>query len=119
MHEKTLRHLYACFDLERFNIGLYNPRRPPTPEEFPLNLKVKVESLKIDLLLSQPLPPPQYGQPPRRSPAAGTGTEKPGEPHPEIQQMGRGGTMPLQAGVDVALHVDFTRIPEQGENFSF
>ena len=34
MHEQTLRRLHAGFDLESLYTGLYNPRWPPTFEEF-------------------------------------------------------------------------------------
>ena len=57
MHEETLRRLRAGFDSEHFYTGSYNPRRPPTPEEFTLDLKVEVESLRMELLFSQQLPP--------------------------------------------------------------
>ena len=46
----------------------YDTRRPPTPEEFTMAMKVEVNRLRLELLLSQP-PPPQYDLPPRRSPA--------------------------------------------------
>ena len=77
MHEKTVRCLHAGFDLEHFYTGLYNLRLPPTPEELTLDLKVEVKSLRVEVILSRPLP--------RRSPAAGTWLDEPGEPHSEIQ----------------------------------
>ena len=40
IHEQTLRRLHEGFDSEPLYIGLYNPRRPPTPEEFTLNMNV-------------------------------------------------------------------------------
>ena len=76
MHEQTLRRLHEGFDSEPLYFGLYNPRRPPTPEEFTLNMNVEVKSLRLKVLLLQPLPPPQYDLSPRRSPAAGTGLDK-------------------------------------------
>ena len=69
MQEKTLRRLHTDFDPQTFHTRLYNPRwftrlyNPrwlPTPEEFILDLNVEVESLRMELLLSQPLPPAQY-----------------------------------------------------------
>ena len=66
MHKDTLRHLHAGFDPESFYTGLYNPRRPPTTEEFTLDLKVEMEGVRLKLLLSQPLLPQLL---PRLSPA--------------------------------------------------
>ena len=76
--------------LEYFYTGFYNPRWPYVPEEFNLEIKIKVESLRQEVLLSQPLPPPQYDLSPRRSPAAGTGLDEPGVPHPETKQTEQG-----------------------------
>ena len=103
----------------RIYTELYYPRRSPTPIEFTLDLKVEVESLRIGVLLSQPLPPPQYDVLPLRRPAAGTGLDEPGEPHPEMKQTKQGGTFPFQADVDGFLHVNCTRIQEQGGTLSF
>ena len=83
MHEQILRRLHTGFDLEPLYTGLYNPRRPPTPEQFTLDMNVEVESLRLEVLLSQPLPPPQHDSSPRRSPAAGTGLDEPGVPQPD------------------------------------
>ena len=80
MHEQTLSCLHEGFDRERFYTGLYNLRRSPTLEESTLDVNVEIESLRLEVLLSQPLPPPQYGLSPRRSPAAGTGLDEPGVP---------------------------------------
>ena len=67
-HEETLRCMHASFGLEPFYTGLYNARRPPTPEAFAMGLKVEVERLRLELLLSEPPPLPQCGLPPRRLP---------------------------------------------------
>ena len=68
------------------------PRRPHSPDEFTLEMKVDVEGLRMEILLSQPAssqcdPSPRRaavdtgskepGTPPR-SPAIGTGSEEPG-----------------------------------------
>ena len=58
MHEETLRRLHVSLNWKPFYTGLYNPRRPFTPEEFTLDMKVEVDSLRLEILLSQPLPPP-------------------------------------------------------------
>ena len=73
----------------------------------------------MEVLLSQPLSSPQYDLPPRRSPAAGTGLDAPGEPHPEMQQTEQKGTFPFRAGVDGFLYIDCIRIPEQEGTLSF
>ena len=49
--------MHADFDPEPFYTGLYNPRRPPTPEEFTMDMTFGVESLRLERLLSQPLLP--------------------------------------------------------------
>ena len=118
MHAESLKCMHAGFDPEPYYTGLYSPRRAPTPEEFSLDLKVEVESLRIEVLLLQPLPPSQYDLPPRRSPATSTGLDEPGESHPEMQQTEQEETFPFQAGVDGFLHVDCMGIPEQGETLS-
>ena len=51
--------MHAGFNLEHFNTGLHNPRRPPTREEFTVDTTVEVESLRLERLLSQPLLPRQ------------------------------------------------------------
>ena len=76
-------------------------------------MNIEVERLRLDVLLSLPLPPPQYDLPPRRSPAAGMGLDKPGVPHLDIQQTEQEGTFLFQVGVDGFLHVDRMRISEQ------
>ena len=119
MHEDTLWRLHTGFVPGPYNTRLYICRRPPTPDDFTLNLNVEVESLRVELPFSQPLPPPQYDLPPRRSHAAGTGLEESVEPHPEIQQTDRGGTFSFEEHVDGVLHIDCTRISKQGGTFSF
>ena len=52
------------FDPGPFHSGLYNPRRPPTPEIFTLDVKVEIESFRMELLLSKP-PPLQCDLPSR------------------------------------------------------
>ena len=80
---------------------------------------VEVENLRLKVLLSQPLLQPQNSLSPRRSPAAGTGLDEPGVPHPEMQQTKQEGTFPFQAGIDGFLHIDCMRIPEQERTSSF
>ena len=56
MHGQTLRHLHAGVDSDHLYAGLYTPQWPPTLEEFTLDTNVEVESLKIEVLHSQPSP---------------------------------------------------------------
>ena len=63
MHEEALRRLHADFDPGPVYTRLYNARRPPTPEEFTLGMKVEVKRLRMERLPSNP--PPQYDLPPR------------------------------------------------------
>ena len=59
---------------------MFNPRRPHTPDEFTLEMKVDVERLRMEIALSQPAPRPQRDPSTRRLPAVDTGSEKPGTP---------------------------------------
>ena len=52
MHEHTVRRLHAGFDTEPLHTELYNSRWSPTPEEFTLDMNVKVASLRLEILLS-------------------------------------------------------------------
>ena len=40
-----------------FYRNMSNPRRPHTPDEFTLKMKVDVERLKMEIIFSQPAPP--------------------------------------------------------------
>ena len=111
MHEQTLERLHAGFDSEPLYTESYNPQLPLIPEEFTLGMNVEVEILMLEIPLSQPPSLPQYDSSPRRLPAAGTGLDEPGLPHPEMRQTEQEGTFPFQAGVDNFLDVDCTRIP--------
>ena len=62
-----------------FYRNMFHPRRPHTPDEFTLEMKVNVERLRMEIILSQPAPP-QCEPLPRRLPAADTGSEEPGTP---------------------------------------
>ena len=101
------------FDLEPLYTGPYNPQRLLSPQEFTAEMNVEVESLKLEILLAQIPPPPQYELLPRRSPAAGTGLDEPEVPHPVTQQTEQEITFPLQVGVGGFFHV--TRILGRGQ----
>ena len=67
MHEQTLRPRHAGFDSKPLHTVLYNPRWPPTSEELTAGMNVEVGSLRLEILLAQLPPPPQYDISPRRS----------------------------------------------------
>ena len=60
-----------------FYRNMSNPRRPHTPDEFTLEMKVDVERPRVEIILSQPAPP-QCDPLPQRLPAAEAGSEEPG-----------------------------------------
>ena len=49
----------TVFDSEPIYTKLYNPRGPHTPEEHALEMRVDVERLRMEVVLSQPAPPSQ------------------------------------------------------------
>ena len=97
-----------------FYSKMFNPRCPHTHEQLALEMRVDVEGLTMEIILSKPEPPPQYDASPRRLPAVDTGSEKPGTPRrsPAIgtgsdepivsraQSTERKYFFPLQASVD-------------------
>ena len=112
MHKETSGHLYAGFDPELFKTGLYNPRRPPTPEEFTLDMTVEVESLWLELFLLQPLlqqllPRQLLAQSPQQPCSISRMTTN-------TSKIKRGAQQPT---VDAYLHVDCMRIPKRGRTY--
>ena len=90
------------------------PRHPHTPAECTLEMKVDVEGLRMEIILSQPAPP-QCDPLPRRaavdtgseepgtppwSPAIGTGSDGPGESRIETSTE-EVGVIPLETSMDV------------------
>ena len=65
---------------EHFYSKLFNLRWPNSPDEFTLEMRVDVERLSMEIVLSQHAPPPQCDPSPRRLPAVDTGPEEPGTP---------------------------------------
>ena len=61
-----------------FYNNMLNSRRPHTPDEFTLDMKVDIERLRMEAILSKPAPP-QCDQLPRRA-VVNTGSEEPGTP---------------------------------------
>ena len=127
----------AEMDTERFRTSLvskpffyrnmFNPRRPHTPDDFTLEMRVDVERLRMEIILSQPAPRPQCDPSLRRLPAVDTGSEEPRTPR-RLPAIGTGSDeprvsraetstdkeeiVPLQASVDGFLHLNCAS-PEQ------
>ena len=53
---------------EPFYSKIFNPRWPHTPDDFTLEMRVDVERLRMEIVLSEPALPPQYDPSPRRLP---------------------------------------------------
>ena len=56
---------------------MFNPRCPHAHDEFTLEMRVDVERLRMEIVLSKPEPPPQCDPLPRRLPAVDTASEEP------------------------------------------
>ena len=111
----------TILDLKHFYTKLYNPRWPHTPVEHTLEMRVDVERLKMELLLSRAAPPLQCDSSPRRlpavdtgsdepgmprrSPAIGTGSDEPGVSRAESRSTEREELFPLRASVDSFLRI--------------
>ena len=65
---------------EPFYSKMCNPRWSHNPDEFTLEMKVDVERLRMEIILSQPAPRPQCDLSPRQLPAGDMGSERPGTP---------------------------------------
>ena len=111
--EMDAQRFRAGFDSEPSYTKLYNLKWPHTPAEYTLEMRVDVERLRMEVLLSQPAPPPQCDSSPRRSPAVDTELDEPGTPHPESQSMEREIMFPLQASLDSFLRVS-TNLDKEG-----
>ena len=101
-----------------FYSNMLNPKRPHTSDEFILEMKVDFERLRMEITLSQPAPQPQCDPSPRRatvdtgskepgtprrSPAIGTGSDKPGVSRIETSTE-QVGFFPLETCVDGSMH---------------
>ena len=127
--EVDARRFRVGFDSEPLYTKLYNPRWPHTPEEYALEMRVDVERLRMEILLSQPAPPPQCDSSPRRLPAVdtgsdeprtprrlpaiGTGSDEPGVSLAESRSTKREGGFSVQASVDVFLRVNCTSTEQE------
>ena len=80
MDEKRSRTSTSPFPDPFFYRNMVIPRHPHTPAEFIFEMKVGVEELRMEIIISQPAPP-QCDPLPRRA-AVDTGSEEPGTPPP-------------------------------------
>ena len=111
---------------EPFYSKMGNLRCPHNPDEFTIEMRVAVERLKMEIILSQPAPS-QCDPLPRRLPAAETGSEEPRTPQ-RSPAIGTGsdttgvsrvetiteeeGVLRLETSMNVFLHSNITS-PEQ------
>ena len=61
-----------------FYINMFSSRRPHTADDFVLEMRIDVEHLRMETILSQSAPRPQCDPSPRRLPVVDTGSEEPG-----------------------------------------
>ena len=110
-----------------FYRNMFYPRRPYTPDEFTLEMRVDVERLRMEIILSQPAPRPQCDLSPRRlpavdtgsketgtlrrSPAIGTGSDEPGVSQTESTEKEE--MFPLETSVDGILRFNCTSPDQQ------
>ena len=99
------QHFRTGLDSEPFYTKLYNPKWPHTPKENTLEMRVDVERLRMEIIISQSAPPPQCDLSLRRLPAIGTGSDEPGVSRTESQSTEKEGLFPLQVNVDGFLDV--------------
>ena len=69
----------------------------------------------MEIVFSQPAPPPQFDSSPRLSLAVGTGLDEPGVPRAETQSTERKWFFPLQASLDGCTSLDWkdtTNVPQ-------
>ena len=125
MNEKHSRTSTSPVPDPFFYRNMVIPRRPHTPNEFTLQMKVDVEGLRMEIIILQPAssqgdPSPRRAavdteskEPgnPRRSPAIGTGSE-PGASRAEMQTEEEG-LLPFKTSIDGFLNPNFTST-EQG-----
>ena len=114
--EMDAQHFHTNLVSEPFYSKMFNPKRLHTPDDFTLEMRVDAERLRMEIVLSQPEPPPQCDSfprrlpavdtgseepcTPRRSPAIGTGSAEPGVSRAETQSTEREKKKTLQASVD-------------------
>ena len=99
-----------------FDRNMVIPSHPHTPDEFTLEMKVDVEGLRIEIILSQPASS-QCDPSPRRA-AVDTGSEEPGMPQqsPAISTgSGEPGTPPQSPAISTGSGPEASRVETQME----
>ena len=92
------------------------PERPHTPDEFTLEMKVDIEGLRMEIILSQPAS--SQCDPSRRSAAVDTRSEEPGTP-PQSPTIGKGSEepgalrAPFKTSIDGFLNSNFTSTKQE------
>ena len=125
MDEKRSRTSTSPVPDPSFYRNMVIPRHPHTPDEFTLEIKVDVEGLRMEIILSQPASSQCFPSP--RRPAVNTGSEEPGEPRrsPAIgKELGPGVSQfetsteeerffPLETSIDGFLNSNLTSTEEE------
>ena len=140
MNEKRSRTSTSPVPNPFFYRNMVIPRHPHTPDEFTLEMKVDVEGLRMEIILSQPASSQCDSSPrhaavdtgseepgtPQQSPAISTGSEEPGTPQqsPAISKGSRPGAsraetqmeeemFPFETSMDGILHSNFTSTEQE------
>ena len=90
---------------EPFYSKLSNPRWPHTPNEYTIEMRIDVERLKMEIVLSQPAPRPQCDSSPQRALAIGTESDEPGVSQAETQSTEGEELFPLETSMDGSLRL--------------
>ena len=116
MDEKRSRASTSPVPNPFFYRNMVIPKRPHTPDEFTLEMKVDVEGLRMEIILSQPASS-QCDPSPRRA-AIDTGSEEPGTPQqsPVIstgsEELGVS-RAPFETSMNGFLHSNFTSTKQE------
>ena len=124
MDEKRSRTSTSPVSNPFFYRNMVIPEHPQTPEEFNLQMKVDVEGLRMEIILSQP-PSSECDPSPRRA-AVNTGSEEPRTPTqspvistgsgpeaPEAETQIKGGTFSFEASTDGFLSSNCTSLEQK------
>ena len=132
MDEKRSRTSTSPVSNPFFYRNMVIPRHPHTPDEFTLEMKVDVEGLRMEIILSQPASAQCYLSP--RRAAVDTGSEEPGTPQqspaistgseeletpPRSPAIGTGSEepgasrAPFETSMDGILHSNFTSTEQE------
>ena len=127
MDEKRSRTSTSPVPNPLFYRNMVIPRHPHTPDEFTLEMKVDVEGLRMEIILSQPAssqcdPSPRRAavntgseEPgtPQQSPAIGTGSEEPEASRAQTQIMEEEDVFPFETSMDGFLRSNCTSTEQE------